>query len=106
MFSIGFAMKLRPGCYDQYKKHHDELWPDLAQSMSDNDVSMAIFRFGDHLFLHAAAPTQAHWQCSGDVPVLAKWGELMQNFLETDADGNIIFDQLESTFTFGMFKDD
>ena len=64
MFSIGVTMLLRPGCYDEYKKHHDEIWPDLAQSMSDNEVSMAIFRLEDRLFLHAAAPTEAHWQRS------------------------------------------
>ncbi len=72
MFSIGFMMKLRPGCYVEYKKEHDDIWPDLAKSMSDNEVSMAIFRHKDHLFLHATAPTEAHWHRSRDVPILAK----------------------------------
>ena len=52
-------MKLRPGGYDGYKKAHDELWPEIATSMSDHGVSMAIYRFGDRLMLFACAPTEA-----------------------------------------------
>jgi L-rhamnose mutarotase len=105
MYSIGLAMTLRPGCYAMYKKHHDELWPEIATSMSDNEVSMAIFRSGERLFLHAAAPSEAHWQRSRDVPILKKWSQLMMQFLESDESGNILFEQLEPAFGFGLFKD-
>ncbi len=104
MFSIGLAMTLRPGCYDMYKKHHDELWPEIATSMSDNEVSMAIFRSGQRLFLHAAAPSEAHWQRSRDEPVLEKWSEIMTQLLEADENGNIVLEQLEPAFGFGLFK--
>ena len=64
MFSIGFAMKLRPGKFEAYKDAHDNLWPEVAASMSDNQVSMTIHRYGDHLFLHATAPSQELWDRS------------------------------------------
>ncbi len=105
MFSRGLCMKLRPGCYAEYKRYHDELWPELAKSMSDNDVSMAIFRHGDRLFLHTAAPSEEHWARSRNVDVLDKWHEVMKALLETDENGEIIFDDLETAFEFGIFKD-
>ena len=45
MYSIGLATTLRPGAYAEYKQAHDDLWPDLAATMADNNVSMAIYRF-------------------------------------------------------------
>jgi L-rhamnose mutarotase len=57
MFTLGLAMKLRPGAYDAYKLAHDQLWPELAQGMRDNQVSMAIYRDGDQLFLPQPQPT-------------------------------------------------
>lgn len=51
MYSIGLARVLRTGCYAEYKTYHDELWPELAKSMTDNDVSIAIFSHGEQLFV-------------------------------------------------------
>lgn len=31
MRSVSMAMELKPGCYEEYKKRHDELWPELAE---------------------------------------------------------------------------
>ena len=106
MYSIGLAMTLRPGAYAEYKKAHDELWPEIADSMSDNDVSMAIYRFGENLVIHAVAPTEADWNKSRDVPILEKWFEYMSTLLATDEQGEIIFEDLPEAFAFGIFKAD
>ena len=103
MYSFGMVMKLRPGCYDEYKKAHDELWPSLAEGMRANQVSMAIYRFGDRLFLHAVAPNEADWLASRKDPELDRWHEYMSTLLETDDDGNIQFESLSEAFSFGMF---
>ena len=106
MYSIGLAMTLRPGAYAEYKKAHDELWPEIADSMSDNDVSMAIYRFGENLVIHAIAPTEADWNKSRDVPILEKWFEYMSTLLATNQEGEIIFEDLPEAFVFGIFKSD
>jgi len=104
MFCVGLAMRLRPGAYPGYKLAHDQLWPGLAKGMRDNQVSMAIYRDSDRLFLFAAAPSEAHWQRSRKDPVLARWDAGMTKFLETDRDGRIAFDVLPQAFGFGEFK--
>ena len=104
MFSIGLVMKLKPGGYPGYKEAHDKLWPEIARSMRDNSVSMSIYRFEDRLFLHAVAPTEEDWKQSRNVEVLDRWSEYMSTQLETDAEGNITFDELPEAFAFGMFK--
>lgn len=105
MFCIGLAMTLRPGAYAKYKAAHDQLWPELAAGMRANQVSMAIYRDGERLFLFAAAPSEAHWQRSRADPVLAKWDARMTELLETDAQGRLVFTVLPKTFGFGEFQD-
>jgi L-rhamnose mutarotase len=104
MYTIGLALTLRPGAYEGYKKAHDELWPELAEGMRANDVSMAIYRNGNRLFLFAAAPSEAHWQRSRQDPILSKWDKSMTEFLETDASGQLAFTLLPKAFGFGEFK--
>ena len=104
MYTIGLALKLRPGKYEAYKRAHDELWPELAEGMRANDVSMAIYRDADRLFVFAAAPSKAHWDGSRQDPILAKWDKSMCEFLETDQNGNLAFTLLPKSFGFGEFK--
>lgn len=104
MYSIGLGMKLRPNAYAEYKQAHDDLWPEIAESMADNGVSMAIYRLGEHLVIHAVAPSEDDWLKSRQVPILEKWYDYMAQLLETDDDGQILFEELPEAFAFGMFK--
>ncbi len=107
MYSIGLAMTLRSGAYAEYKKAHDELWPEIADSMSDNDVSMAIYRCSDRLFLFACSPTEADWDASREYEVLEKWKDYMREFLEDNDEGtDLYFEELPAAFHFGLFKED
>ncbi len=97
-------MRLRPGAYQGYKQAHDQLWPELAEGMRVNQVSMAIYRDGERLFLFAAAPSEAHWQRSRQDPILARWDARMTEYLVTDREGKIAFDVLSKAFGFGQFE--
>ena len=39
MNKIAFKMKLKPGFEKEYKKRHDEIWPELKELLSQNGVS-------------------------------------------------------------------
>ena len=106
MKSIGLAMKLRPGAYDEYKKRHDELWPELAEALRAHGLSMVIYRHEDTLFVHERGPSEEAFQKMGDHPVVPRWNKHMAEVLQTDAKGNIIFTLLPLAFSFGDFKAD
>lgn len=103
MYCLGFALTLRPGAYEKYKRAHDDLWPELAAGMRANQISMAIYRDGNRLFLFAAAPTEAHWQQSRQDPILARWDATMAELLETAGDDRLAFTVLPKAFGFGEF---
>jgi L-rhamnose mutarotase len=104
MYCLGLGLTLRDGAYEKYKHAHDNLWPELAEGMRANEVSMAIYRDGNRLFVFAAAPTEAHWERSRQDPILAKWDAGMAEFLETDSSGRLAFTVLPQAFGFGDFK--
>ena len=105
MFCIGLAMTLREGAYAKYKRAHERLWPEIARSMRESGVSMAIYRDGRRLFLFAAAPDKRHWLRSRKDPLLPKWDAALTRSLESASPGRIAFTVLPKAFGFGEFSD-
>jgi L-rhamnose mutarotase len=103
--SIGLALQLRPGAYDEYKKRHDELWPELAEAIRSCGISLVIYRHADTLFVHERAPSEVAFQKMGAHPVTPRWNKHMAEVLETDVQGNIVFTVLPLAFSFGEFKE-
>ncbi len=99
-------MKIKPGCYEQYKQAHDQLWPEIVESMNQNNISMSIFHSDGRLFVHAVAPSESDWSASRQGEEFERWHDYMATLLETDANGDIVFEQMPAAFTFGMFQSD
>jgi L-rhamnose mutarotase len=104
MESKGLVLRLRHGAYDEYKRRHDELWPALADVLEANEISMAIYSLDGLLFVHQIAPSKEAWSRMNLLPVTARWNAFMAEVLETDDNGNIVFQELPLTFAFGSFK--
>ena len=51
MYTTGMTFKLKPGCYAEYKKAHDVLWPRIAAQMKGEGVHMIIYEYEDRFFL-------------------------------------------------------
>ncbi len=105
MFSIGLGMTLKPGGYPGYKQAHDEAWPQLLEQQRAHGVNMVIYRWGDRLFVHATAPSEADWLKTRQGPLVEKWHDYMTEFLETDEQGKVRFELLEPAFRFGAFEE-
>jgi len=39
MKRVAFKMKLKNGCFEEYKKRHNEIWPELVKLLSDAGIS-------------------------------------------------------------------
>jgi L-rhamnose mutarotase len=78
MQRIAFLMKLKPGHEEEYKRRHDEIWPDMLAALHQAGVhNYSIFLNGEQLFAYlevedfarmtkllATNPTNARWQAS------------------------------------------
>ena len=45
------VLEVRPGCEDEYKRRHDEIWPQMVETLKEAGISnYSIFRHGLTLF--------------------------------------------------------
>ena len=105
MYKSAMTFALRPGCYDEYKRAHDELWPEIADALRENVVSMVIHYYKDRLFLFATAPSQKAMEQSHAGEVMRHWQAYMATLMVTDAEGKTLVDPLETAFVFGDFAE-
>jgi L-rhamnose mutarotase len=84
-----FKMKLKPGVAAEYKKRHDEIWPELAAELRAAGISdYSIFLDEETLTLFAVqklsddniAPNLPH------SPIVRKWWDYMAPLMEVHPD--------------------
>jgi L-rhamnose mutarotase len=86
---IAFRMKLFPGKAAEYRKRHDEIFPELAQALKDagvSDYSIWLDPESNHLF---GVLTRAdHHTMDGlpDTEIVKRWWAFMADIMATDAD--------------------
>lgn len=103
MERIALVMSLKPGCEAEYKKRHDELWPEVAAELKKAGVSdYSIFLHPQSLKLFAVLKrTDNHTM--DDLPTTAaikKWWAYMADIMETNSDNSPVAEPLEQMFHF------
>jgi L-rhamnose mutarotase len=86
---IAFRMKLKPGFEDEYKKRHDEIWPELQTALTEAGVyDYAIYLDEDTLTLFAVQKLKDGDTSAGlpDNPIVRKWWDYMSDIMETQPD--------------------
>lgn len=84
-----FTMKLKPGCVGEYKRRHDEIWPELAQVLRDAGVSdYSIFLDEASLTLFAVQKLSDNNSAAllPNHPVVRKWWDSMAPLMEVHPD--------------------
>lgn len=77
--------QIKPGCEVEYKKRHDEIWPEMIEVLKQAGIcNYTIFRNGNELF--------GYYECENGVafaervqaesPVVAQWDVYMKDVLE------------------------
>lgn len=101
MQRFAFKMKLKPGCKDEYKRRHDEIWPELKALLRETGVSdYAIFldEQTDTLFAVQKQSGNASSQDLGSNPIVKKWWAYMADIMETHPDNSPISTPLSEVF--------
>jgi L-rhamnose mutarotase len=98
---VAFKMKLIKGFEAEYKKRHDEIWPELQSLLKDSGISeYSIFLeeetgnlFG---FLNIKYPFKLAELPS--FPVMQKWWKFMGDIMETNPDHSPVSIPLSEVF--------
>jgi len=90
MERYAFKMFLHPGQKDEYKKRHDEIWPDLAALLRQAGIrNYSIFLDEDTntLFAYLERPKDHTMASLPDHPIMRRWWDYMKDLMQTDATG-------------------
>jgi len=98
---IAFKMKVTPGAIEEYKKRHDELWPELHKLLKDAGISEYSIFFDEETHTLFAFQKQAGEQGSQDLgttEIVQKWWKFMADIMETNHDNSPVSSTLEEVF--------
>lgn len=85
-----FRMKLKPGTVAEYKKRHDEIWPELSALLTNAgiyDYSIFLDEETLHLFAVLKLRDPNERDSLPGHPLMRKWWEYMQDLMFTHPDG-------------------
>ena len=89
METIAFTMQLKPGFEAEYKRRHDEIWPELSDLLHEagvNDYSIFLDETSLTLF-GVLKRTEAHGMDALPAhPVRKKWWAYMADIMLTNPD--------------------
>jgi L-rhamnose mutarotase len=99
--NYAFRMKLKPGSVAEYRRRHDDIWPELAQLLRASGIhDYSIFLDEETLQLFAVLKLRAGntREQLPQHPVMRRWWEYMRELMETHPDGRPIEWPLVSLF--------
>jgi L-rhamnose mutarotase len=101
MKRFAFKMKLKPGFKAEYKKRHDEIWPELEQLIREtgvSDYSIFLDEETNTLFAVQKQSGDSSSQDLGTNPLVQKWWAHMADIMETNPDNSPVTIPLEEVF--------
>ncbi|MCH7404349.1 L-rhamnose mutarotase [Belliella aquatica] len=98
---IAFRMKIKPGAEAEYKKRHDEIWPELRDLLKDSGVvnySIFLDRETSTLFAVQEVTGESGSQDLGNTAIVQKWWAYMADIMDTHEDHSPVSVPLEEVF--------
>lgn len=101
MIRKAFKMKLKPGFEKEYKKRHDEIWPELKDALRAAGISdYSIFLDEETLTLFAVQKltNDNNAEKLTQTAVLKKWWAYMADIMDTNLDNSPVCNYLQEMF--------
>ena len=98
---FGFKMKLLPGFKEEYRKRHNEIWPELVKLLKDEGIgnySIFLDEETNTLFACQEQSGSSSSQDLGKTEIVKKWWKYMADIMETNPDNSPVTIPLEQVF--------
>ena len=103
MNKAAFKMTLKKGFEAEYKKRHDEIWPELLELLRGqgiSDYSIFLDEETGTLFGVQKIDGDSGSQDLGQNPVVQKWWKYMSDIMEVNDDNSPVTIPLKEVFFF------
>jgi L-rhamnose mutarotase len=101
MQRVAFKMQLKKGFEAEYRRRHDEIWPELVKVLEEGGISdYSIFLDPETLVLFGVQKLEeahdAGWLPRQDV--MRRWWDYMKDLMDTNPDGSPVAKDLTEVF--------
>jgi L-rhamnose mutarotase len=96
-----FVMHLHPGCEAEYRRRHDEIWPELKAELRGagvSDYSIYLDPKTNTLFAYQRLADDAADGALAEREIVKKWWHMMRDLMDTNPDESPVCDPLEEVF--------
>ena len=103
MIRKGGIMTVYKDCYEEYKKRHDELWPEMALELKKHgahNYSIFLEEETGKLFAYLEIEDEEKWTLMSKTAICAKWWAYMADIMETNPDNSPVYKDLKDVFYF------
>lgn len=80
---------VKPGCLEEYRRRHDEIWPEMKQVLKEAGIrNYSIWNVGDTLFGYYECEKGASYaaRVQAESPVVARWDAYMKDVMIMEMD--------------------
>jgi len=101
MLRNAFTMKLKKGYEEEYKRRHDEIWPELSEVLAQAGVSDYSIYFDETTLTLFAFQKLTDGNTADklpDNPVVKKWWAYMSDIMDTNPDNSPVCGSLKEVF--------
>ena len=101
MEKYAFKMKLKPGCENEYRLRHDEIWPALVALLKEagiEDYSIHLDQETNTLFAVLWRRDDHRMDALPEAGIMQKWWDHMADLMETGADNRPSVTELVTVF--------
>jgi L-rhamnose mutarotase len=98
---FGFKMKMRAGFREEYRKRHNEIWPELVRLLKNEGIgnySIFLDEETNTLFAYQEQTGENSSQDLGNTEIVKRWWKYMADVMETNPDNSPITTPLEQVF--------
>jgi len=101
MQRFAFKMKLKPGFVEEYRRRHDNVWPELSALLKQAGIADYSIFFDEETNTLFAVQKQMGSSSSQDLgtnPIVRRWWEYMSDIMDTNPDKSPVSIPLREVF--------
>lgn len=94
-------MKVYKDCYDEYKRRHDNIWPEMEKMLNEygaHNYSIFLDEKTGNLFSYLEIENEELWNRSAKTDICKKWWEYMKDVMDTNEDNSPVEIPLKELF--------
>lgn len=87
--------------YEEYKRRHDEIWPEMKKVLKEHgahNYSIFLDERSGQLFAYVEVEDEEKWNQIAETEVCQRWWAYMEPLMETNPDNSPISIELKEVF--------